>query len=251
VVACTNLNIHGRIIIILKKTVEWKSYKTPKVISVNVSLPKEIDFEGQKVITGIFKEPVAGRIMLRTLNLDGDKQADLTVHGGPDKAVYAYPIEHYEFWHKVYPNMEMPKGMFGENFTIEGLMENEVTIGDIFQIGSSKVIATQPRMPCYKLGVKFGRMDVLKKFLASGRSGIYFRVLEEGEVGAGDPIVQIKKDTNRVAISDVVRLYASDREDINTMRRAVKVEALPEGWKDYFLEQIKRVEKNVNKRDKR
>jgi MOSC domain-containing protein YiiM len=223
----------------------------PKILSVNVSLPKEIDFEGQKVTTGIFKEPVEGRVMLRTLNLDGDKQADLTVHGGPDKAVYAYPIEHYEFWRKVFPNMEMPNGMFGENFTIEGLMENEVTIGDIFQIGSSKVVATQPRMPCYKLGVKFGRMDVLKKFLASGRSGIYFKVLEEGEVGAGDPIVQITKDPNRITISDIVRLYASDREDIKMMRRAVKVEALPEGWKDYFLEQIRRVEKNQTRNKRR
>ena len=201
---------------------------TPKILSINVSLPEEIDFEGQKVTTGIFKEPIEGRIMLRTLNLDGDKQADLTVHGGPDKAVYAYPIEHYEFWRKVYPDMEMPNGMFGENFTIEGLMESEVSVGDAFEIGSSKVIATQPRMPCYKLGVKFGRMDVLKKFLASGRSGIYFKVLEEGEVGAGDSIVRIKRDINQVGISDIVRLYASDREDIKMMRRAVKVEALPE-----------------------
>ena len=221
---------------------------TPKILSINVSLPKEIDFEGQKVTTGIFKEPIEGRIMLRTLNLDGDKQADLTVHGGPDKAVYAYPIEHYEFWRKVYPDMEMPNGMFGENFTIEGLMESEVSVGDAFEIGSSKVIATQPRMPCYKLGVKFGRMDVLKKFLASGRSGIYFKVLEEGEVGAGDSIVRIKNDTNRVGIGDIVRLYASDREDIKTMRRAVKVEALPEGWKHYFYEQIRRVEKKLGQR---
>lgn len=224
---------------------------TPKILSINVSLPKEIDFEGQKVTTGIFKEPIEGRIMLRTLNLDGDKQADLTVHGGPDKAVYAYPIEHYEFWRKVYPDMEMPNGMFGENFTIEGLMESEVSVGDAFEIGSSKVVATQPRMPCYKLGVKFGRMDVLKKFLASGRSGIYFKVLEEGEVGAGDLIVRIKNDTNRVGIGDIVRLYASDREDINAMRRAVKVEALPEGWRDYFLEQIRRVEKNQTKSKRR
>lgn len=214
----------------------------PKILSVNVSLPKEIDFEGQKVTTGIFKEPVEGRIMLRTLNLDGDKQADLTVHGGVDKAVYAYSIEHYEYWRKVFPNIEMPNGMFGENFTVEGLMESEVSIGDVFQIGSSKVIATQPRMPCYKLGVKFGRMDVLKKFLASGRSGIYFKVLEEGEVGAGDTIEQITKDPNQVTISDIVRLYAKDREDIKTMQRAAKVEVLPEGWKDYFLEQIKRIE---------
>jgi MOSC domain-containing protein YiiM len=217
----------------------------PKILSVNVSFPKEVDFEGQKVTTGIFKEPIEGRVELRTLNLDGDKQADLTVHGGPDKAVYAYPTEHFEFWRKVYPNIEMPNGMFGENFTTEGLMEAEVNVGDVFKIGSSKVIATQPRMPCYKLGVKFGRMDVLKKFLASGRSGIYFKVLEEGEVGAGDSIIQIKKDTNRVGISDIVRLYASDREDIKTMRHAVKVEALPEGWRHYFLEQIKRVEKKL------
>jgi MOSC domain-containing protein YiiM len=215
----------------------------PKILSVNVSLPKEVDFEGQKVTTGIFKEPIEGRVMLRTLNLDGDKQADLTVHGGPDKAVYTYPIEHYEFWHKVYSKMEMPNGMFGENLTTEGLMEAGVNVGDVFKIGSSKVIATQPRMPCYKLGVKFRRMDVLKKFLASGRSGIYFKVLEEGEVGAGDPIIQIKKDTNWVGISDIVRLYTSDREDIGMMRRAVKVEALPEGFKDYFYEQIRRVEK--------
>ena len=221
---------------------------TPKILSINVSLPKEIDFEGQKVTTGIFKEPIEGRIMLRTLNLDGDKQADLTVHGGPDKAVYAYPIEHYEFWRKVYPDMEMPNGMFGENFTIEGLIEIDVNVGDIFRIGSSKVVATQPRMPCYKLGVKFGRMDVLKKFLASGRSGIYFKVLKEGEVGAGDSIVRIKNDTNRIGIGDIVRLYASDREDIKTMRRDVKVEALPEGWKHYFYEQIRRVEKKLGQR---
>jgi MOSC domain-containing protein YiiM len=130
-------------------------------------------------------------------------------------------------------------------------MESEVSIGDVFQIGSSKVIETQPRMPCYKLGVKFGRMDVLKKFLTSGRSGIYFKVSKEGEVGAGDTIEPIGKDDNRITISDIVRLYASDIEDIETMRRAVKVEALPEGWKHHFLEQIKRVEKNGSKRDSR
>jgi MOSC domain-containing protein YiiM len=222
--------------------------RMPKIVSVNVSYPKEVDFEGQKVTTGIFKEPIEGRVKLRTLNLDGDKQADLTVHGGPDKAVYAYPIEHYEFWHNVYPKMKMPNGMFGENLTTEGLMEAEVNVGDVFKIGSAKVIATQPRMPCYKLGVKFERMDVLKKFLASGRSGIYFKVLKEGEVDVGDLIVKIKKDTNRVGISDIIRLYTSEREDIKTMRRAVKVEALPEGWKDYFYQQIRQVEKKSAQR---
>jgi MOSC domain-containing protein YiiM len=219
----------------------------PKILSVNISLPKEIDFEGQKITTGIFKEPVDRGVILRTLNLDGDRQADLTVHGGPDKAVYAYPIEHYEYWNKVFPTIEMPNGMFGENFTTEGLMEGEVRIGDVFRIGLSEVIATQPRMPCYKLGVKFGRMDVLRKFLASGRSGIYFKVSKEGEVRAGDTIEQIGKDTNRITISDIVRLYSSEKEDIESMRRAVKVEALPEGWKHHFLEQINLVEKNKGK----
>lgn len=214
-----------------------------RILSVNVSLPKVIDFEGQRTTTGIFKEPVEGRVSLRTLNLDGDRQADLTVHGGPDKAVYAYSMEHYDYWHGIFPDLPIPIGMFGENLTVERLIESEVNVGDVFRIGSATVIATQPRMPCYKLGVKFGRMDVLKKFLASGRSGIYFRVLKEGEVAAGDSIVQIREDSNRITISDIVRLYSNEREDLQTMRRAVKVEALPKGWKRYFLEQIQRLEK--------
>ena len=193
--------------------------------------------------TGIFKEPVEVRTRLKTLILDGDRHTDLTVHGGPDKAVYAYSVEHYDYWHQVFPDIAMPNGMFGENLTIEGLIENNVNIGDVFRIGSSTVIATQPPMPCYKLGVKFGRMDVIKKFLASGRSGIYFKILKEGEVAAGDTIKQITKDPSRITISDIVRLYSIDREDLQTMRRAIKVHALPRGWKNYFLEQIKRLDK--------
>ena len=216
---------------------------TARILSVNISLPREIDYGGQKISTGIFKEPIEGRITLRTLNLDGDRQADLSVHGGPDKAVYAYPVEHYEYWHSVFPDLVMPNGMFGENLTVEGLMESEFTVGDVFRIGSATVIATQPRMPCYKLGVKFGRMDVIKKFLASGRSGIYFKVSKEGEVATGDTIHQITKDPNQITISDIVRLYSIEREDLQTMRRAVKVDALPKGWKRYFLEQIQRLEK--------
>lgn len=219
----------------------------PKILSVNVSLPKEVEFEGQKVTTGIFKEPIDRRVMLKTLNLEGDRQADLTVHGGPDKAVYAYAVEHYEYWRKIFPTIKMLNGMFGENFTTEDLMEEEVCIGDVFQIGLSRVIVTQPRMPCYKLGVKFGRMDVLKKFLDSGRSGIYFKVSKEGEVGAGDTIEQIGKDPYKITISDIVRLYVKDKYDITSMSRAVKVNALPEGWKQYFFEQIKLVEKNKGK----
>jgi MOSC domain-containing protein YiiM len=213
-----------------------------KILSVNISTPKVVEFEGQKVTTGIFKEPVEGRIKLRRLNLDGDKQADLKVHGGPDKAVYAYPLEHYEYWRNIYPHTKMPYGMFGENFTVEGLMERDVCVGDCFKIGSSKVIATQPRMPCYKLGVKFGNMDILRKFLESGRSGIYFKVLEEGEVGVGDYVIKLKNDSNRVTISDIVRMYTIRKEDIDMMRSAVKVKALPEGWRNYFLEQIRLIE---------
>jgi MOSC domain-containing protein YiiM len=128
--------------------------------------------------------------------------------------------------------------MFGENFTVEGLMETEGHVGDVFQIGSSKVIVTQPRMPCYKFGFRFGHMDIIKMFLASGRPGIYFRVSEEGEVEAGDSIDLINRDRNLVTVSEIVRLYINDTEDIKTMRRAVKVDALPDGWKYHFLEQI-------------
>jgi MOSC domain-containing protein YiiM len=187
------------------------SHGMARILSVNISLPKEIDFEGQRITTGIFKEPVEGPVTSRTLNLDGDRHADLTVHGGPDRAVYSYSIEHYDFWHGVFPEIALQNGMFGENLTVDGLIESEVNVGDVFRIGSATVNATQPRMPCYKLGVKFGRMDVLKKFLASGRSGIYFRVLEEGEVAAGDTIVKIKEDSIRITIGDIVRLYSFER----------------------------------------
>lgn len=157
-----------------------------KVISLNVGLPRTVNFHGQAVTTGIFKEPVKGRIKLRKLNLDGDKQADLTVHGGLDKALYAYPAEHYDYWKERLPKMKLLWGMFGENLTTEGLLEDQANIGDVFRIGSSEVVVTQPRMPCYKLGVKFGRMDIIRQFMDSKLTGIYFRVLKEGEIGAGD-----------------------------------------------------------------
>ena len=213
-----------------------------KILSVNVGLPREVLFRSEVVTTGIFKEPVEGPVRLRKLNLDGDKQADLTVHGGPDKAIYAYPSEHYDYWLRELPGtVTLPYGMFGENLTTQGLMEDAVNIGDQFQIGSSgsaKVIATQPRMPCYKLGVKFGRMDIISRFLASGRPGIYFKVLREGEIGATDEIQLVQRDKNKVTVKDIVRLYVDDKEDVETMRRAIRIKALPEGWRDHFLQQI-------------
>ena len=208
-----------------------------KVISLNVGLPRTVKFQGQAVTTGIFKEPVNGRIKLRKLNLDGDKQADLTVHGGPDKAVYAYPAEHYDYWKKRLPEMSLPWGMFGENFTTKGLLEDKVNIGDVFQIGSGEIVATQPRMPCYKLGVKFGRMDIVRQFLNSKLTGIYFKVLKEGEVGAGDAIELISRDKNYVTVKDIVRMVTGE-SNIATIQRAVRVKALPEAWRQDFLEHL-------------
>ncbi len=201
-------------------------------------MSRTFDYKGRAVTTGIFKNPVSGSIRMKTLGLDGDEQADLTVHGGPDKAVYLYPGEHYPYWREQYPEIKMPWGMFGENLTAEGLLEDEVNIGDKFRIGSVKVVVTQPRMPCYKLAMKFDRNDIIKKFLVSGRSGLYFKVLEEGDIQAGDEINLISRDENKVSIKDVVRIYANDLQDKEVIERATRVDALPEGWKDYFLKMI-------------
>jgi MOSC domain-containing protein YiiM len=205
-----------------------------RITSLNVGRPRLVVWEGQTVSTGIYKTPVEGRVMLRALNLDGDRQADLTVHGGPFKAAYAYPSEHYDYWRDELPGAELSWAAFGENFTTEGLEESSVNIGDRFRIGSAEVTVTQPRMPCYKLGIRFGRADMLKRFLTSGRTGFYFSVQREGEVGAGDEIELLGRDENNVTVSDIVRLYASGKDDFETMRRAVEVEALPESWREHF-----------------
>ena len=214
-----------------------------KVLSVNVGLPRKILFNGQIITTAIFKDPVKGPISLRKLNLDGDKQADLTVHGGLDKAVYSYPSEHYDYWRKQFPNTDLVWGMFGENFTTEGLFEDAVNVGDQFQIGSAKLLATQPRMPCYKLGVRFGRMDVIRRFMASGRPGIYFKVLTEGEVQRDDKIKIIRRDKNNVTVKDIVSLYIArnDIDNIETMKRATKIRDLPEGWRHEFQQKIEQL----------
>ena len=209
-----------------------------KILSVNVGLPMEVTSQGKLVSTGIFKKPVKAPIMLRTLNLDGDGQADLTVHGGVAKAVYAYPSEHYDYWRDELPGVDLSWGMFGENFTTEGLLEESVYIGDRFQIGDTEVTVTEPRMPCYKLGIKFGRPDIIKRFLASRRTGFYFAVVRGGMVGAGDAIELIGREQQEVSVADITRLYAFEKDDLKTLRRAVEVEALPENWKGYFLHQL-------------
>ncbi len=211
-----------------------------RLVSVNVGLPREVLWKQRMVLTGIFKEPVTGRVAVRRLNLEGDRQADLTVHGGPEKAIYVYPAEHYTYWRKEFPDMELPFGMFGENFTVEGLDEM-VNIGDQFSIGTTKVMVTQPRLPCYKLGLKFKRDDILKRFLNSGLSGFYLSVLEEGEVEAGNAITPIKHDENEITVEDITQLYAFDKHNMTMLQRVVTVEALPEGWREYFQERIEQL----------
>jgi MOSC domain-containing protein YiiM len=209
-----------------------------KIVSINVGLPREVTLQGKLVTTGIFKNPVNTPVMTRTLNLDGDGQADLTVHGGASKAVYAYPSEHYGYWQTELPGVDLPWGMFGENFTTEGLLEEALYIGDKFRIGETEMMVTEPRMPCYKLGIKFGRADIIKRFLASRRTGFYFAVVREGMVGAGDFVELIGREQQEISVADITRLYAFEKNDLKSLRRAIEVEALPENWKGYFQHQL-------------
>ncbi|HEX3354858.1 MAG: MOSC domain-containing protein [Terriglobales bacterium] len=217
--------------------------KMIKIVSVNIGLPREVMWRGMQIITGIYKYPVTGRVALRKLNLDGDRQADLNVHGGEFKAVYCYALEHYDYWKKQLPGRELPSGSFGENFTTQGLPEESVHLGDRFAIGSAEVVVTQPRLPCYKLGVKFDSEDMVKRFLLSGRMGFYLAVTREGEVGAGDEIKVIARDPNAVPVGEITRLYIAKRygsDELAVLQRALRVEALPESWKGYFRERLEK-----------
>jgi len=212
-----------------------------KIISLNVAQPRLVLRNGEPVSTGIFKEPIVGRVMMRTLNIDGDRQADLSVHGGPSKAVYVYPAEHYEFWKGEFPEMSLPWGMFGENLTTTDLLETEINIGDIFRIGTAEVMVTQPRIPCYKLALKFGRTDIIKRFLQSERTGFYLAVLKEGEVGIGDEFEPMVRDVHDVRVSDITRLYTREKHNATLLRRAIQVEALPESWREYFQDRLEKL----------
>ena len=176
--------------------------------------------------------------MLRTLNLDGDRQADLSVHGGISKAVYAYPSEHYQFWRDELPDLELQPAMFGENFTSEGLFEDEINVGDRFRVGEAELMATEPRLPCYKLGIRFGRSDIIKRFLQSRRTGIYFSVLKEGMVSAGDEVELLHRDPNNISIADITRVFAFEKDDVDTLKRLVTLEPLSESWREHFYKQL-------------
>ena len=209
-----------------------------KLISINVGLPREVTWHGRVVQTSIWKKPVQGRVHVATLNLDGDRQSDLSVHGGVDKAVYVYPSEHYSFWQSELPGADLSAGAFGENFTSEGLLENEVQIGDRLRTGTAEFIVTQPRMPCFKLGIRFERPDLVKRFLQSKRTGFYLAVQREGEVTAGDSIEFIERSESGVTILDITNLYALDSQSQELLRRATELPALPESWKDYFRKRL-------------
>ena len=209
-----------------------------KLISLNVALSRLTVYNGATINTGIFKQPVSGPAQLRTLNLYGDRQADLTVHGGPFKAVYGYPSEHYEFWRRELPQMNLPWGMFGENFTTEGLVEGDLHIGDRLQIGTATVMVRQPRMPCYKLAAKFQREDMVARFLRTGRSGFYFSVEREGTVAAGDSFDFLSREPNAITIAEMNRLFSEDKYNLELLEKAIATAALPEDWRDYLLKRM-------------
>jgi MOSC domain-containing protein YiiM len=209
-----------------------------RILSVNVGRPREVEWRGERVRTSIWKSPVAGRIPLRGVNLDGDEQSDLRVHGGPEKAVYVYPSEHYGFWRGELPGVELGFGHFGENLTSEGLLESEVSIGDRLRIGSAELRVTQPRVPCFKLGIRFGRPEIVKRFLRAGRSGFYLAVVREGDVGAGDEVVRIPVATPSLTVAEVAALHAGRVTDRERMRFASELAGLPEGWREGFREAL-------------
>jgi MOSC domain-containing protein YiiM len=209
-----------------------------KLVSVNTGRPRDVDVHGQIVRTSIWKSPREGRLRVTTLNIEGDEQSDLTVHGGTYKAVYCYPSEHYEYWRRELPDAELPWGVFGENLTTEGLLETDVRIGDRLSIGSAEFLVTQPRQPCYKLGIRFGRDDMIKRFLASGRSGFYVRVAQEGDIGAGDSIRFVGHDAGSMSVSDIFELYFDDKGRDDDLRRAAAAPGLSPSWKDHFLKRL-------------
>lgn len=212
--------------------------RAAQLVSVNVGLPRDLTWKNLEVSTGIFKEPVAGRIAVRKLNLDGDRQADLSAHGGPNKAVYGYPSEHYPFWKKELDRNDLSWAGFGENLTTEGLSEETLCIGDRLRIGSALLVVTQPRIPCFKLAIRIGRDDILKRFLTSGRSGFYFAVMEEGNLAAGDQIQIEHRDPEKVSVADINRLYTA-KDDGRLAQRAIRVEALPESWRAWLTEHVR------------
>jgi MOSC domain-containing protein YiiM len=211
-----------------------------KVVSVNVGLPREIAWRGETLRSAIFKQPVAGRVAVRGHNLAGDRQADLSVHGGPDKAVYAYPVEHYALWSAELPELALGWGAFGENLSTEGLLETEVQVGDRYRVGSAQLVVTQPRIPCHKLAARHARPDLPKRLLASGRSGFYLRIEVEGELGAGDAIERVSRDERGLRVADIYALLGARKGDTALLRRAVEHPDLAASWREHLQSQLEK-----------
>jgi MOSC domain-containing protein YiiM len=210
-----------------------------KLVSVNVALPQTVMYEGKPVTTGIFKKPVTGRVMLRKLNLEGDQQADRKVHGGVDMAVYAYPLEHYGYWQTELARAALVHGQFGENFTVEGLNEENARVGDIFAVGETVLQVTQPRIPCYKLVMRMqAGPDFAARFLESGRAGFYLRVLQEGMVSAGDAITLVERDNNSVTIAEFLQIYTSKSRDPAVLAPVLAARDLGDAWRRYFEKRL-------------
>jgi MOSC domain-containing protein YiiM len=209
-----------------------------KLVAISVGKPRDVQWRGRSVETSIFKTPVSGRVHVARGNVEGDQQSDLSVHGGPEKAVYAYPAEHYDSWRRELPDAELAWGAFGENFTTEGLLEDEVWIGDRYRVGTAELVVTQPRMPCYKLGIRFGHPDMVKRFLQSRRSGFYLAVEREGEVGAGDAIERLARSERRLTVADVVTLYAADSANQQLLENASDHPSLPAAWREHFRKRL-------------
>ncbi len=220
-----------------------------KLLSVSVSLRKEVPYRGKTVATGIFKESVGGRVMLRSLNLDGDQQVDLMGHGGIYKAVCVYTIENYEHWARELARNDFKHPQFGENFTVEGMLEDKIHVGDVFRVGKACVEVTQPRVPCYRLGIKMGNPQFPRRFLQSSRVGFYLRVLEEGDVGAGDPIELVRQDPEGMSVRDVNHLYYFDPENLEDCKRAIRIKALSPGWREGFLDRLEKAGVRVEHTD--
>jgi len=213
-----------------------------KLISINVGLPREIVHQGRAVSTGIFKTPVAGPVFLRRLNLDGDRQADLRVHGGADKAAYLYPLGHYDFWKVETGRSDFVYGQFGENFTVTGLLEDDVSIGDILQIGEVRVQVSQPRSPCFKLGIRMGDDEFPARFAAANRTGFYLRVLEEGKVQAGDAIRRLERVAGSMSVRDVFFLRHGNRGTLEDYARAARLPGLSASWRAAFEKRLAEAE---------
>jgi MOSC domain-containing protein YiiM len=209
-----------------------------RIISVNTGWPREVHVNGQTVRTSIWKSPREGRVRVATLNIDGDEQSDLTVHGGTAKAVYCYPSEHYAYWRGELPGIDLPWGVFGENLTTDGLLETDVCIGDRFRAGSAEFLVTQPRQPCFKLGIRFGREDMIRRFLASGRPGFYVAVVREGEIAAGDPIAFTTRARNSMSVAAIMDLRLDDEGKDDELRRAAALAELSGGWRDHFRKRL-------------